>query len=695
LDYLEELNPEQRKAVEQIEGPLLVLAGAGSGKTRVITTRITHLIAYYGISPYRILAMTFTNKAASEMKQRVEKVLGSPQPDLVISTFHSFCARFLRREIGFLGRERNFIIFDTQDQTKVLKDVLKRLKLNAKEYPAGILRQKISLRKNNMPDNVFLDPDLEKKIFDRYQSELLTQNALDFDDLLVLTNQILENSDECRQRYSQRFEHIMIDEYQDTNRIQFQLITQLAGDKPNLCVVGDEDQSIYSWRGADIRNILDFENHFKDAKIIKLEQNYRSTQNILTYANRVIVKNKQRKPKKLWTKGSDGLPVSKRRFPRGIEEAESIAERIKMSGMSYRHIAVLYRVNFLSRVLEEVFRRKRIPYQLVGGLKFYDRKEIKDILSYARCIVNTRDWTSFSRAINIPTRGVGSVTLDRIRFYYDQTGDIQTAMEEALSNGVLKGRAAKGVKSFLDLVVRFRASSSTKTPSTWMNSLLNAVEYREHLRKEDVFTIEKREDNINELIESMRELEKQGVKDIAEFLDFTALISDQDQIDDSVDKVSLMTIHAAKGLEFDTIFVMGLEEGIFPNKRALEENEHALEEERRLFYVAVTRAKNTLYLSHSKRRMTYGSYFDNPPSRFLSEKSRPPINPIQSTSIPPKGSGQPHQGKAMLVGDTVVHPVFGKGTVLALSPKGLDMRVTVRFSVYGTRVFLKSKAPFQ
>ena len=700
MDYLEGLNPEQLDAVENIEGPVLVLAGAGSGKTRVITARITHLIAYHGISPYRILAMTFTNKAAREMKHRVEAMLGSNQPELTISTFHSFCARFLRFEIEFLGRDSRFVIFDTQDQEKVLKELLKKLKLNSKDFPTGLLRQKISRRKNLMKDTLLLDPEIEEQIFSGYEAEMTAQNAVDFDDLLLYTNQILTESVECRDRYRRRFQHLLVDEYQDTNRVQFQLLTLLCQDNPNLCVVGDEDQSIYSWRGADIRNILDFEKQFEHARIVKLEQNYRSTKEILSLANHVISRNQERKPKKLWSNGIQGQPASIRPFSQGRQEADSIARTIKMKFIPLSDVAVLFRANYLSRVLEESFRRENIPYQLVGGLKFYDRKEIKDVLSYARCLVNDRDWTSLSRAINTPSRGVGEKTLDKIRFYFDQHGSILKSLQEALNGRAVSGVAAAGVLFFLRTMEKFRAKIDGMAPSDWLNELISEIDYRESLRKEDVYTLEKREDNLNELLASIREAEKQEIKTISEFLDYSALLSDQDQLADpsetNVEKVSLMTVHSAKGLEFDTVFVMGLEEGVFPNKRSLNENEQGLEEERRLFYVAVTRAKRSLYLSHSKNRMTYGSFIENQESRFLRD--------LDSISDGDNSSSESSSGYPMTpdvrkpdfsVGDTVVHPAFGKGVVLVVSPKGLDTRLTVRFDIYGTRVFLKSKAPLR
>lgn len=680
--------------MENIEGPLLVIAGAGSGKTRVITTRIAHLISYHGISPYRILAVTFTNKAAKEMKERVEKVLGSFQRELTISTFHAFCARFLRMEIDFLGRDTRFAIFDTQDQDKVLKALLKRLGLSPKEYPSGMLRQRISRRKNGMADAPFLDPELEETIFKAYEQEMLKQNAVDFDDLLLLTNQVLSHNKECRVRYRRRFQHILVDEYQDTNRAQFELITLLCTDEPNLCVVGDEDQSIYSWRGADIRNILDFERKFKNARTIKLEQNYRSSQNILTLANRVIAKNTQRKPKKLWSAEQEGASVSRLSFSQGNQEANKIAMMIKNGNVPYNQVAILFRANYLSRSIEDAFRRKGIPYQLIGGLKFYDRKEIKDILSYARCIVNDSDWVSFSRAINVPHRGIGHVSLEHIRQFFDETGSVRESLELALKNKALKGRAVSGGWFFHGILEKYLSNATEMTPSQWLTQLISDIQYREALRKEDLFAQEKREENIDELIHSIQENEKEGLSSIADFLDLSALTSDQDQMDVHQDKVSLMTVHAAKGLEFHTVFVMGLEEDIFPNKRSMEENEYGLEEERRLFYVAVTRAMKQLFLTHSKSRISYGSYTNSYPSRFFYDDEPEPSESSDRSGSGGKDAPKPQPRRNYKAGEMVVHPIFGKGTILTISPKGFDSRITVRFRDYGTRTFLKSRAPF-
>ncbi len=620
LQLLDSLNPEQRLAVENTEGPVLVVAGAGSGKTKVITTRIMHLI-HKGVSPYQILAMTFTNKAAAEMKHRVATGLGQNVNDLTITTFHSFCARFLRREIGYLDRDRNFAIFDAQDQTTCLKRVIRSMELPEKSYPAAQFRNRFSHYKNTGDLDAEPETEPERTIFRAYQTELRAQNALDFDDLLVMSVRILEEFEECRLRYQSRYRYLMIDEYQDTNKIQARLIDHLLGPERNLCVVGDEDQSIYGWRGADIRNILDFDKQYPGTRVFKLEQNYRSSQSILDYANQVISHNEMRKPKALWTAQGRGRPVSIRDEMSGSTEAEFIVQTVesfrRRDNLDYSNFAVLFRSNFLSRSIEEMCRRYKIPYQLIGGLKFYDRKEIKDLLSFMRIVVNPRDWTSFTRAIGVPSRGVGEKSIDTLYYLFNQGRTIGETLAEALATKAVSGKGFKGLQEF-EALYRILADKADKTtPKAWLEWLIEELDYRTYLEKLDEDTVEDRIGNIDELLAGMDELERDGIATLSQFMDFSALVSDQDDYAEDVAKVSLMTIHAAKGLEFDTVFVMGLEDGMFPNQRSITENPNALEEERRLFYVAVTRAKQRLYLTYARRRQTYGSITSNPKSRFL------------------------------------------------------------------------------
>jgi len=731
---LDSLNPEQKAAVEAVEGPVLVVAGAGSGKTRVITTRIMHLMGQ-GVSPYQILAMTFTNKAAMEMKHRVGVGASRNTNDLTVTTFHSFCARFLRREIGYLDRDPGFAIFDTQDQTTCLKRVIRNLNLDEKTYPARQFRNKFSYLKNTGDLYALPEGDLERQIFEAYHAELKDQNALDFDDLLLLSCQILEESEEVRNRYRQRFKYIMVDEYQDTNKIQARLIRLLLSeDHNNLCVVGDEDQSIYGWRGADIHNILEFELHYPGARIFKLEQNYRSTERILAYANEVISRNQLRKPKQLWTEESGGVPISIRDEISGSVEGENIVQTIiqlhEGKNLPYNEFAILFRSNYLSRVLEEMFRRYQVPYQLIGGLKFYDRKEIKDLLSYMRIVVNQRDWTSFTRAIAVPSRGIGAKSLDKLYAIFNDGYTIPEMLERAVREKVLGGKGLRSLTAIRTLYEELVAMAASEKPARWLEFVIGELDYLDYLGKQDEGTADMRQENIGELLMAIKDLEKQGIESLSQFMDFSALVSDQDELEDDQPKVNMMTVHAAKGLEFDTVFVMGLEDGLFPNKRAVTENPGALEEERRLFYVAVTRARRRLYLSYARRRMTYGSTTQNPKSRFLLApgEEEPSEDPFlrPSTDRPKRRkstafgdlSDQVARMKAQLAekevdvdfgllekkpsgavslraGDVVRHAKFGQGTVQRTNGVGEKMSVVVYFPGVGRKTLMAKMAKLE
>lgn len=744
MTFLSDLNPQQLDAVEATEGPVLVVAGAGSGKTKVITSRIMHLI-HKAVSPYQILAMTFTNKAASEMKHRVAIGMSQNMHDLTITTFHSFCARFLRREIEYLERRRNFVIFDTQDQTSCLKRVIRDMGLE-KNFPAAKLRNRFSFLKNNGDLDAEPETDPELAIFRNYRAQMEAQNALDFDDLLLFTCRILDRFSECRERYQQRFRYVMVDEYQDTNAIQSRLIHLLLGQDNNLCVVGDEDQSIYGWRGADIRNILEFEIQFPGARTFKLEQNYRSTQRILDYANEVISRNELRKPKKLWTSVGKGRPVAIRDQMTSAHEAEFIVQTIdsfhRQDKLDYSNFAVLFRSNYLSRSIEEYCRRYQIPYQLIGGQKFYDRKEIKDLLCYMRIVVNPRDWTSFTRAAGVPSRGLGAKSLDILFKLFNKGHDLPEVFDLAIAKKTVKGRALKGLKEFQALYLKLLQTVQQEIPSRWLCFLIEQLKYREYLKKLDEDSAEDREDNIDELLGSMQELENDGVVSLPQFMDFSALVSDQDDYAEDVPKVSLMTIHAAKGLEFNTVFVMALEDGVFPNQRSISENPNALEEERRLFYVAVTRAMKRLYLSYARHRQTYGSSASNAKSRFLaapgaseieykvkqdatfansgfrrSNKSRAKLGDLSSQiermkvqlakqdvevdfgSISEDSEKQDKmldkkQAKpsSLREGDVVRHTKFGTGTVTSRRGKGDLLTVTVYFPGVGKKTLVAKMA---
>jgi len=715
---------------------VLVVAGAGSGKTRVITTRIVYLCDQ-GVSPYQILGMTFTNKAALEMKQRVALALARNVNDLTITTFHSFCARFLRREIGYLDRAPNFVIFDSQDQTTCLKRVIRNLNLPDKNFPASQFRNRISYLKNKGDWEAEPEAELEQKIFRAYKQELIDPNALDFDDLLLCTCRILEQFAECRDRYRRRFLYLMVDEYQDTNIIQARLINLLLNDDRNLCVVGDEDQSIYGWRGADIHNILDFERHYPGARIFKLEQNYRSTQSILDYANQAIAKNQLRKPKKLWTAIGKGRPVSIRDEFSGATEAEWIVQDIISSSrhdkLAYNHYAVLFRSNYLSRYLEEMFRRYQVPYQLIGGLKFYDRKEIKDLLSYMRIVVNPRDWTSFTRAVSVPSRGIGAKTLDKLYDLYKSGLTVGELLAQAVGGKLLSKRAQAGLKDFKDLYDKMSGLAESLMPVEWLRIVVEELDYLTYLDKQDTATAEYRTENINELLGSMQEQQSLGIQTLAQFMDFSALISDQDELEDDRPKVNLMTVHAAKGLEFDTVYVIGLEEGVFPNQRSIAENPNAVEEERRLFYVAVTRAKRTLNLSYARKRQTFGTTTANSKSRFLAApglddedpdgddagfdengddyggyapRRRPRVKATHFGDL----SDQVSRMRTLLekkgfevdfsevveqrlrAGDVVQHAKFGTGTVRMVRGSGDQETVTVYFPGVGKKVLVSRMA---
>jgi len=728
LPAINELNPQQREAVEAIDGPVLVLAGAGSGKTRVITTKIMYLIDR-GVHPYRILGMTFTNKAAGEMRHRVAKALGdSVARDLTLTTFHAFGARFLRKEIGYLDRPTNFVIFDSQDQKSCLKRVMRELNVPEKRFPLERCRALISRHKNSRkPDDIKMN-EAEREIQQAYLEEMKAQNALDFDDLLRFTCDILENFKECRERYQRRYQYIMVDEYQDTNPIQADLIRLLLNPEKNLCVVGDEDQSIYGWRGADIRNILDFDHTYPGTKVFKLEQNYRSTQRILDYANDIIAQNQMRKPKNLWTESGLGETIELRTEQNALGEAEFIAQTIianrQKFDLDYSQFAVLFRSNYLSRVLEEIFRRYQLPYQLIGGLKFYDRKEIKDILSYMRLVVNPRDWTSMSRAFGVPSRGIGAKSQDVLYRLFQSGLDAGQILEKAIKNKLVASRTLKGLQHFHKLYLQLREWAETKKPSEWLESLIEALDYIDYLERVDDVTSENRVANISELQASMVEAEKSGIATLAQFMDQTALVSDQDELDDEQPKINLMTIHAAKGLEFHSVFVMGLEEGVFPNQRSLDSHPNALEEERRLYYVAITRAEKRLYLSHARRRQTFGTTTSNFRSRFLTIPMRQYGE--DGEQLPPrkkkmtmgdltsqlermkaqlreknvdiqfdKVAEKPARPSHLRPGDVVRHPTLGTGTISSVRGTGELQTVSVYFPGKGVKKLLTSKAKLE
>jgi DNA helicase-2/ATP-dependent DNA helicase PcrA len=639
VEILKQLNPEQREAVMTTEGPLLILAGAGSGKTRVLTYRYAYLVNEMGVSTDRILAITFTNKAAGEMKERISQVLGQTAwRQTWISTFHSFCARLLRMEIEKLGYTRSFVVYDTGDQLSLIKETVKELNLDEKDYRPRAVLSLISNAKNQFIDadayeNLARDYREEKiaLIYKRYQEKLRGNNALDFDDLLLLTVELLQSYPQTLSYYRNKFQYIMIDEYQDTNRVQYILVKLLAEEHRNLCVVGDDDQSIYRFRGADIGNILDFERDYPEAKVIKLEQNYRSTQAILDVANCVVRNNPRRKDKNLWTEKQQGEPPFFFQAFNERGEAQFIVKEIERirreNNYSYNSFAVLYRTNAQSRVLEELFLKSGIPYQMVGGIKFYERKEIKDILAYLRIIQNPFDDVSFKRIVNVPKRGIGKASLDKLEeFARGENVSLLDYLDQIEDNPVFTPRIAKKLKGFKVMIDSLVARKEQLSAAELVTELIEGTGYIEELKLEGTEEALGRIENIREFISVALEFEAQSENNsLDEFLIWVSLVSEVDQVSEEKGGVVLMTLHSAKGLEFPVVFITGMEERVFPHARSLEDEEE-LEEERRLCYVGLTRAMDRLYLLMAQSRMLYGSVFSNPPSRFLLEIPRDKIS---------------------------------------------------------------------
>lgn len=635
MSNYESMNPEQQKAVETTEGPVLILAGAGSGKTRVLVHRIAHMIDDNGVNPYNIMAITFTNKAAGEMRDRVDKLVGYGSENIWVMTFHATCVRILRRFIDRLGYDNNFTIYDTDDQKSLMKDICKRLQIDTKMIKERSLLSAISSAKNEMISPVEYEMqnmgDYNKKryiqAYHEYQAELKKNNALDFDDILVKAVELFKNCPDVLENYQKRFHYIMVDEYQDTNTVQFEFIRLLAERNRNLCVVGDDDQSIYKFRGANIRNILDFEKIYSDAVIIKLEQNYRSSQNILDAANTVIKNNIGRKEKALWTEQGPGERLHYREFDTAQDEAEYIADDIARKAVSdpdiYQNTAILYRTNAQSRLLEERFVRDGIPYNIVGGVNFYARKEIKDIMSYLKTIDNARDDLAVKRIINIPKRGIGATTIAKVDDYAIAHG---VGFYDALRScdqipGI--GKAALKINGFVDLIQVFRSKMNHYSLEELLKDILEQTQYIESLQ-ENAETDDEAADrkaNIDELISKVVAYEEtHDDPTLNEFLEEVALVADIDNVGEDDQRVLLMTLHSAKGLEFDNVYMAGMEDGIFPSYMSTSTDNNAdLEEERRLAYVGITRAKKILTLTYAKQRMIRGETQYNPVSRFVRE----------------------------------------------------------------------------
>ena len=727
------LNPEQKEAVFHYEGPLLILAGAGSGKTRVLTHRVAWLIEEKQVNPWNIMAITFTNKAAGEMRDRVETMLGGALGGVWVATFHSTCVRILRRYIDRIGFGTNFTIYDGDDQKTVMKSVCQKLQLDSKLYKERMLLNVISHAKDEyISPNEFLleakgDFRQEKiaQAYVEYQKELKKNNALDFDDLLVKTVELFESCPDVLEYYQNRFRYIMVDEYQDTNTVQFKFISTLARQYRNLCVVGDDDQSIYKFRGANIRNILDFEKVFPDAKVVKLEQNYRSTQNILNAANGVIANNRGRKEKVLWTENEQGEPILFQQFQNGYEEAEyvsgEISKKVRKGEAEYQDFAVLYRTNAQSRLFEEKFLYANIPYKIVGGVNFYSRKEIKDILAYLKTIDNGKDDLAVRRIINVPKRGIGNVTLAKVQAYADSR-DISffEALEEAGEIPGL-GKAALKIQPFVHLIHEMRLSLADMSMQDLIQAILDKTGYAEDLKNEDTDESEARLENIDEFINKAVTYEEGAEEpNLSGFLEEVALVADIDSVEDGDNRVLLMTLHSAKGLEFPYVYLAGMEDGLFPSYMSIAADDptEEIEEERRLCYVGITRAMKELTITCARCRMVRGETQYNNVSRFVREipsellarKSVMPREP-KKPEVPQNTSYQkakeafrtktfdPQQFKVVkadkldyTVGDQVSHVKFGKGTVLEITEGGRDYEVKVDFERFGVKKMFASFA---
>ena len=732
--YLDNMNEMQKQAILHTEGPLLILAGAGSGKTRVLTHRTAYLIDEMRVNPYHILAITFTNKAAGEMRERIDDIVGFGSESIWVSTFHSTCVRILRRYIDRLGYDTNFTIYDADDQKSLMKDICKRLEIDTKQFKEKMFLSVISSAKDELIDPIEFENraagDFTKRkqamVYKEYQQALKANNALDFDDLIFKTVELFKLDKEVLSSYQERFKYIMVDEYQDTNTAQFELIRLLASKYKNLCVVGDDDQSIYKFRGANIYNILNFEKHFPDAKVIKLEQNYRSTQNILDAANSVIANNVGRKDKKLWTENGEGEKITFEQLDSGYEEADYVARdisrKIRQGEARYKDCAVLYRTNAQSRLFEEKFITSNIPYKIVGGVNFYARKEIKDLLAYLKTIDNGRDDLAVKRIINVPKRGIGETSINRASNYaMDNDIDFYSALRRAADiPGV--GRAESKIRPFVLFIQGLKAKSEILSVSQLLEEIIEQTGYVDELRAEGTDEAEARIENINELIsKTVAYEESTDEPSLSGFLEEVALVADIDDVDSESDYVVLMTLHSAKGLEFDNVYLAGMEDGLFPSYMSITSDNAAaeIEEERRLAYVGITRAKKNLTITSARMRMIRGETQYGKVSRFVKEI---PGELLKGEIYEPRTSGYEERpssastyqkarrafkdvpvytpvsnqksfasnntsGVALdyAVGDRVRHIKFGDGEVKAIVEGGRDFEVTVDFDKAGTK----------
>ncbi len=722
MDVLSQLNPSQREAVETIEGPVLILAGPGSGKTRVITHRVAYLIKTCGISPYRIMAVTFTNKAAKEMTERLEKLVSGSIPNLTLGTFHAICARILRRDGKPGGVPPDFVIYDDDDQINLIKRAVQELNLDPKKFVPRAILSAISLGKSQMllPENYlqasrsYFD-EVVGRVYTRYQEMLAQSKALDFDDLLMRTVRLFRQQPEVLKKYRERYVHVMVDEFQDTNLTQYELVRQIAGKYQNICVVGDPDQSIYSWRSADLRNILNFEKDFPKAKVILLEQNYRSTKHILETASHVIKANVQRKQKELWTDNEAGELTSLVETYTEQEEAQFVVreiDRLVDSGeFKYGDCAVLYRTNAQSRVIEEAFVRYGIPYKLVAGTRFYERREVKDIIAYLRLLQNPADSVSLLRVINVPGRGIGQTSLDQLSKWASSQGiSVYEGLQRLAASAPLpeglpfSQRVAKSLAGFGKLLQELSAAAAKLPLLELFDRVVLQTGYKDFILNEEGG--DERWDNLLELrtvAESYNELPP--AEALAALLEGVALVSDVDELEETPDRVTLITLHQAKGLEFGVVFIVGVEEGLLPHFKSLDDAVQ-MEEERRLCYVGITRAKRKLYLVHAFRRSLMGRSSPNKPSRFLNDIPKHLLNggalwqaaesrigSEYKSEQPERPAGpSPTPGPELKPGDRVRHAQFGEGVVVSLTPKAGDSEVIVAFGGVGVKRLLLSFA---
>ena len=734
---LKGLNPEQQDAVKATQGPLLIMAGAGSGKTRVLTHRVAYLIEEENVMPWHVLAITFTNKAAKEMKERIGKLLDESASDVWVSTFHSLCVRILRRDIDKMGKPKTFTIADPSEQRTLMKQILTKMNLDPKRYDPRALLGTISNAKNELltPERyaqVAASPyeQTVASVYDAYAKEMDRNNSLDFDDLIMTTSQLFDENPDVLEKYQEKFQYIHVDEYQDTNEAQYKLVKQLGGKYRNVCVVCDADQSIYGWRGANIQNIMNFEKDYPEATTIKLEQNYRSTKTILKAANEVINHNSNRKPKELWTDNADGEKIKFYRGQNESDEALFVVDQIKnllLQGFNYGDFAVLYRTNAQSRTFEEKLMQANMPYKIIGGHKFYDRKEIKDVLGYLRLVANHDDSMSFQRVINSPKRGIGPGTIEKLQNYADEHGWSLLEAAENIELSPLGAKPRKTIGHFAKVIDDLTKLSETESMTVLMNHLLEDSGYVDDLKQQNNLESQARIENIEELLTVTTQFDQAYEPDpevdetrLTTFLTELSLVSDQDDIEEEQTEVTLMTLHAAKGLEFPVVFLVGMEEGIFPLGRSLLK-EDDLEEERRLAYVGITRAEKRLYLTNAFSRTLYGRTQNNPTSRFVEEINDDALEPVNTnagnlgsrnesfkqrrrraatsaTFTSPTLKAKGAQGAEKLhwnVGDKVDHKKWGRGTVVKVNGDGKNAELDIAFDSQGIKRLLAEYAPIK